>query len=102
MGGGSRCTSLRTAPARARALSALAKWLRRWQPIAPHSAMLAGARPEAVAGALGNGLDVAFCRRHEWAVRQRDLIVGSKPGITQAEYEAVAQRFVAVGITPPT
>ena len=36
-------------------MSALGKWL----PIAIHSAMLAGARPEAVAGALGNGLQVA-------------------------------------------
>jgi hypothetical protein len=43
-------------------LSALGKWLRQWQPIAIHSAMLAGARPEAVAGALGNSLQVAFDR----------------------------------------
>ena len=34
-------------------MSALGKWLRRWQPIAIHSAMLAGARPEAIMGALG-------------------------------------------------
>ena len=34
-------------------MSALAQWLRRWQPIAIHGAILAGARPEAVAGALG-------------------------------------------------
>ena len=48
-------------------MSALARWLQRWQPIAIHSAMLAGARPEAVARALGNTLDVAFRRWHEWA-----------------------------------
>jgi hypothetical protein len=40
-------------------MSALGKRLRRWQPIAIHGAMLAGARPEAVAGALGNSLDAA-------------------------------------------
>jgi hypothetical protein len=62
-------------------MSALGKWLRRWQPIAIHSAMLAGARPEAVAGALGNSLQVAFDRWHEWAINQRDLIVGGKPGL---------------------
>ena len=30
-------------------MSALGSWLRRWQPVAIHGAMLAGARPEAVA-----------------------------------------------------
>ena len=82
-------------------MSALGKWLRRWQPMAIHGAMLAGARPEAVAGALGNSLDVTFQRWHEWAIQQRDLIVGSKPGITQDEYDAVAKRFATMGIKPP-
>jgi hypothetical protein len=81
-------------------MSALGKWLRRWQPIAIHSAMLAGARPEAVAGALGNSLQVAFDRWHEWAIRQRDLIVGGEPGITAEEYETVAARFAALGVKP--
>lgn len=79
-------------------MSALGAWLRRWQPIAIHSAMLAGARPEAVAGALGNSLEVAFERWREWAVRQRDFIVGGEPGITADEYDAVTRRFAAVGI----
>jgi hypothetical protein len=79
-------------------MSALAAWLRRWQPVAIHSAMLAGARPEAVAGALGNSLQVAFDRWHQWAINQRDLIVGGKPGITAEEYDTVARRFAAVGV----
>jgi hypothetical protein len=83
-------------------MSALAKWLTRWQPIAIHSAVLACARMEAIAGALGNSLQVAFDRWHEWASTQRDLIVNGKPGITEDEYEAVARRFAAVGIKPPT
>ena len=74
-------------------MSALAAWLRRWQPVAIHGAMLAGARPEAVAGALGNSLQVACDRWHEWAISQRDLIVGGRPGITAEEYDAVARRF---------
>jgi hypothetical protein len=82
-------------------VSALGKWLRLWQPIAIHSAMLAGARPEAVAGALGNSLQVAFDRWHEWAISQRDLIVGGKPGITAEEYDAVASRFAALAVTSP-
>ena len=49
-------------------MSALAKWLARWQPIAIHDAVLAGARMEAIAGALGNSLQVAFDRWHEWAI----------------------------------
>jgi hypothetical protein len=79
-------------------MSALGKWLRLWQPIAIHSAILAGARPEAVAGALGNSLQVAFDRWHEWALRQRDFITGGKPGITAEEYETVASRFAALGV----
>jgi hypothetical protein len=79
-------------------MSALAKWLTRWQPIAIHGAMLAGAKPEAVAGALGNSLQVAFDRWHEWTVKQRDFIIGGKPGITEDENETVARRFAALGI----
>ncbi len=33
-------------------MSALGAWVRRWRPIAIHSAMLAGACPEAIMGAL--------------------------------------------------
>ncbi len=83
-------------------MSALAKWLIHWQPIAIHSAMLAGAKPEAVAGALGNSLQVAFDRWHEWAAKQRDFIINGKPGITEDEYEAIARRFAALGINAVT
>lgn len=82
-------------------MSALAKWLLRWQPIAIHGAMLAGARPEAVADALEESLQVAFEQWHEWATRQRDFIVNGKPGITEEDYDTVAGRFAATGITPP-
>jgi hypothetical protein len=81
-------------------MSAPAKWLIRWQPIAIHSAVLAGARMEAIAGALGNSLQVAFDRWHEWATRQRDFIVDGKAGIMEDEYEAVVRRFAAVRIGP--
>jgi hypothetical protein len=79
-------------------MSALATWLNRWQPIAIHGAMLAGAKPEAVAGALGNSLDVAFQRWHEWATRQRDFIIDGKPGINEEEYEAVERRFASASV----
>ena len=80
---------------------ALAKWLNRWQPIAIHGAVLAGARMEAIAGAFGNSLQVAFDRWHEWALGQRDFIINGKPGITEDEYEVVVRRFAAMGIEHP-
>ena len=78
-------------------MSALATWLRRWQPIAIHGAMLAGARPEAVAGALGNSVQVTFECWHEWASHQREFIMGGQLGISQDEYEAVANGFAEIG-----
>jgi hypothetical protein len=74
-------------------MSALAAWLLRWQPVAIHSAILAGARPEAVAPALGDSVPATFDRWHEWALRQRDFIVGGEPGITSEVYEMVARKF---------
>ena len=53
---------------------------------------------EAVAGALGNSIDEAYRRWHEWAPVQRDFICNGKPGIIEGEYEAVARRFGALGI----
>lgn len=41
-------------------ISALARWLVRWQPIQLHRAVLAGAGLEAVAAALGGSVDDAF------------------------------------------
>jgi hypothetical protein len=79
-------------------MSALVTWLRRWQPVAIHSAILAGARPETVAGALGDSVQVTFERWQEWALCQRDFIVSGKPGITAEEYETVACRFAALGL----
>jgi hypothetical protein len=82
-------------------MAALATWPQRWQPIAIHRAMVAGAKPDAAAGALGNSLQVVFERWQEWASRQRNFIVNCEPGITEDEYEAVARRFAAVGIRLP-
>jgi hypothetical protein len=56
-------------------MAASAERPKRWQHIAIHSAVLAGARMEAIEGALGSGLREASDRRHEWASRQRGLIL---------------------------
>jgi len=79
-------------------MSALGTWSRRWQPIAMHSAMLAGARLEAIMGALGSSPQAASERWHEWVVRQRDFIASGRPGITAEEFDTVARRFAALGI----
>jgi hypothetical protein len=60
-------------------MSALARWLQRWQPIAIHSAILAGARMENITGALENSMQVGFDRWHEWASQQRDFISAASP-----------------------
>jgi hypothetical protein len=78
-------------------MCALAKWLCRWQPIAIHGAILAGAHPEAVAGALGDSIEAAYESWHEWAIVQRDNIVGGRPGITGEEYDEVVRRFATAG-----
>jgi hypothetical protein len=44
-------------------MSARGKWLGLWQPIAIRSAMLAGARPEAIMAAIDSSLQVAYERR---------------------------------------
>jgi hypothetical protein len=80
-------------------MSALATWLRRWQPIAIHSAVLAGACPEAVAGALGGTVQATFDGWREWALVQRDFVVGGKPGISPEDYGTVAGRFAVLGVS---
>jgi len=55
-------------------MAALSEWLTRWLPIAIHSAMRAGAEPEAVARACGLDVDAAFQQWNEWAIEQRDFI----------------------------
>jgi hypothetical protein len=52
-----------------------------------------------VAGALGDTVDAIFDRWHEWAMSQRDFIVGGKPGITTEGHGTVARRFAALGVS---
>lgn len=74
-------------------MSALATWLRRWQPMHIHRALLAGAPLEDVAAAFGDSPRETFCCWHEWASGQRDLVIAGKPGITEEEYAEVADIF---------
>lgn len=81
-------------------MSALGKWLHHWQPVAIHGAMRAGARPEAIASALGGDLQDAYEQWCEWAERQRDFVFdGGEMGISPDEYDSVERRFVQAGAT---
>jgi hypothetical protein len=75
-------------------MAALGRWLTRWLPIAIHSAMKAGAEPAVVARACGLDVDAVFQQWNEWAVVQRDFIIGGKPGITADDYETVESAFL--------
>jgi hypothetical protein len=78
-------------------MSALARWLIRWQPILIHRAILAGATLPDVVAALGASQGEAFRYWHSWATRQRHVIIGGKPGVTAAEYEVVKNAFAIPG-----
>jgi len=80
-------------------MSALARWLERWQPIQLHRAVLAGAALEAVAAALGGSIDDAFRLWHLWAVQQRESVICGRPGVTAEEFETVALAFTTAGVS---
>jgi len=80
-------------------MSALARWLVRWQPIQLHRAVLAGAGLQAVAAALGGSVDEAFRLWHPWAVQQRKSVVWGKPGVTAEEFETVVRAFATAGVS---
>lgn len=79
-------------------MSALGKLLHDWQPIAIHGAMRAGARPEAVASAVGSDVQDTYQQWREWAEHQRDLVYdGGKLGLSPEEYDSIERRFVVAG-----
>jgi hypothetical protein len=83
-------------------MSALTRWLNRWQPIYIHRAVLVGAEPEAVAVALGGSIAEAFRRWHRWAAGQRDVVICGERGVTATDYETVMRVFAAAGVTVPS
>lgn len=83
-------------------MSALINALRAWQPMAIHGALREGARPEAIAAALGDNLETAYEQWRAWALRQRDLIVRGKPALSAEEYGQVRSCFARAGIGEAT
>jgi len=78
-------------------MSSLVTWLRRWQPVAVHSSILAGACPEAVAAALGGTVETTYGVWREWALGLRDFVIGDKPVMAADEYSLVERRFTEEG-----
>ena len=82
-------------------MSALTRWLVRWQPIQLHRAVLAGAGLGATAAALGGSIDEAFRLWQPWAVKQRESLICGKPGVTAEEFETMARAFAIAGLSVP-
>ena len=82
-------------------MSALARWLARWQPINVHRALLKGAPAEDVAAAFGGSVEETGKAWYQWADYLRRWSPGGKLGIKAEEYEKVAAIFTAAGVTAP-
>jgi hypothetical protein len=74
-------------------MTVAAQWLTRWQPIAIHRAILAGAAPAQVCEAAGATLPEVFDRWQQWAEVQRHLMIGDRPSVSEEAYIRVLTRF---------
>jgi hypothetical protein len=70
-----------------------AEWLTRWQPIAMHRAIIAGATPAQVSDAAGMSIRDVYERWHKWADGQRQLFIGGRPAVSEEAYVTVLTRF---------
>ncbi len=78
-------------------MSALAEWLRRWQPIHIHHALLTGVPLGEVAAALGSNLSEVFYLWHGWASSQRGPSMIGSSALADDEYNEVAGIFASGG-----
>jgi len=74
-------------------MTVAAEWLTRWQPIAMHRAILAGAAPEPVSEAAGMSVRDVYERWQKWADAQRQFFIGGRPGLSEEAYATVLTRF---------
>jgi hypothetical protein len=70
-----------------------AEWLTRWQPIAMHRALLAGATPDQVAEAAGTSVRGVYEQWKKWADGQRHSIIAGRPGVAEEECAVVRVCF---------
>lgn len=72
-----------------------AQWLTRWQPIAIHRAILAGATSQQVCSAVGASMPDVFERWLGWVEGQRHLVIGGRPSVSEEAYIQVLASFAA-------
>jgi hypothetical protein len=70
-----------------------AEWLTRWQPIAMHRAILAGATLAQVSEAAGMSVRDVYERWQKWADGQRQFFIGGRPGVSEEAYATVLTSF---------
>jgi hypothetical protein len=74
-------------------MTVAAHWLTRWQPIAIHRAILAGATPAQVCAAAGASLPEVFDRWQRWAEVQCHLMISGRPSVSEEANIRVLTRF---------
>jgi hypothetical protein len=74
-------------------MTVAAEWLTRWQPIAMHRAILAGATPGQVSEAAGISVRDVYERWQRWAEVQRHLTIGDRASVSEEAYAMVLARF---------
>ncbi len=73
--------------------AAVVAWWSRWQPIAMHRALAAGASLAEVAAATGTTEAEAYQRWNEWAEQQAQLVVGGRVGVDAHEVAGIRDRL---------
>ncbi len=81
-------------------MTVAAEWLTRWQPIAMHRAILAGAAPARLSEAAGMSVRHVFERWQRWAEAQRHLMIGGRPSVSEEEYATVLACFAEACLGP--
>jgi hypothetical protein len=73
--------------------AAAVAWWTRWQPIAIHRALLAGASLGNVAAAIGTDESEAYQRWDAWAERQARFVVCDRPGVKAEDVAAIREQW---------
>lgn len=73
--------------------AAVVAWWSRWQPIAMHRALAAGAGLAEVAAAAGTTKTEAYERWSRWANEQTQLMVGDRPAVDPEQVAAIVERL---------
>ncbi len=73
--------------------AAVVAWWSRWQPIAMHRALVAGASLSEVAAAAGTSEAETYQRWNEWGEQQSRLVIAGRVGVDAAEVAEIRARY---------